>query len=187
MARLFWGGLSIGGSLMKKLSVLLCCLSLSACVSFNDDHFDSVEDSLRGQMPDISLEKEMAIGLGSGLFNLVELIDDSDVDLSRINHVKVAIYQVSPRPGQERFNDAVFNAALHSQNARLSWERIVRVRQEDEQVWIFAGLNERRQILEALTVFVLEESELVLINMDGDLGELIDYALSAGNERRRRV
>lgn len=169
---------------MKTSIALLCCLSLAACVSFNDDHFDSVEGSLRGQMPDISLKKEMAIGLGSGLFDLLEIVDSSEADISEVSHVRVAVYQVTPRRGHTEFSDAVFDQALRSQGTELSWERIVRVREETEQVWIFAGLNERRQMLEALTVFVLEENELVLINLNGDLGELIDYALAS---RKRRA
>lgn len=169
---------------MRTLIALLSCLLLAACVSFDDDHFDDVEASLQGQMPDISLKKEMAIALGSGLFDLVDLLDRSDANLSEINHVRVAVYEVTPRQGYSEFSDAVFGRALDAEGSELTWERIVRVRDGVEQVWIFAGLNERRQMLEALTVFVVEDRELVAIQMDGDLGALLDYALASARDAR---
>ncbi len=169
---------------MKALIALLFCLPLAACISFNDDHFDPLESALSAQMPEITLQKEMAIGLGSGLFDLVDLLDDSAADLSKINHVRVAVYEVLPRAGGYRFSDAVFSQSLLSQGEDLRWERIVRVRDETEQLWIFAGLNEAEQLLEALTVFVVQDSELVLINLDGGLNELLNYALASARQHR---
>ena len=169
---------------MKTALLLLLCLPLAACLSFNDKHFDPLESALQARMPEITLEKEMAIGLGSGLFDLVDLMDSSDADLSKINHVRVAVYEAFPRAGQYRFSDAVFSESLRSQGSHLRWERIVRVRADSEQLWIFAGLNEAEQLLEALTVFVVQDNELVLINLDGGLNELLNYALASARQHR---
>lgn len=172
---------------MRHTLTLAMILLTTGCMSFNDDHFDGVEASLRAQMPDIHLEKEMAIGFGSGIFDLVDLADTSPANLSEIDHLRIAVYQVTALRGQKVFADAVFDRALREQGADLEWERIVRVRDDDEQVWVFAGLNTRQQILEAISVFVLDQNELVMMNLDGDLSELIDYALATGNDRRRKA
>lgn len=171
---------------MRYLSILTFALLTTGCMSFNDDHFDDVEASLRAQMPDIHLEKEMAIGFGAGIFDLIDLADTSPANLSEIDHLRVAVYQITPTRGRTTFSDSVFDRALREQGADLEWERIVRVRDDGEQVWVFAGLNTRQQVLEAISVFVLEQDELVMMNLDGDLSELIDYALATGNDRRRK-
>ena len=52
----------------------------------------------------------------------------------------------------------------------------VRVREDGEHVWVFVGMDLDKQSLEAVSVFVVESEELVLINMDGDLNELLEHA-----------
>ncbi len=64
------------------------------------------------------------------------------------------------------------------------WERIVKVKQDDEQVWVYVGLNIEENMLEAVYVFVFQRDELVLINMDGDLSDMLKYAVSPAKGHR---
>lgn len=170
---------------MRSLVLLLFTVLISGCMSFSDRHFRPVKDSLVQQMPDLQLKKEMALTVGSGLFNLVDLVDGSDVNLSKIDHVRVAVYKVFPRQQTAAFSDVIFDLALLAQDNSLTWERIVRVREDQEQVWIYAGMDLVKQRLDALSVFVLERDELVLINMGGDLDSLLQYALEPARGHRR--
>ena len=51
------------------------------------------------------------------------------------------------------------------------------MRKEDEQVWVLVGMDLERDSLEAVSVFVLGNDELVSINVDGDLNRMIEFAL----------
>ncbi len=164
----------------SHLMLLITTLFFTSCMSFNDDYFDSVADSLGTRMPELRLEKEMAMGFGSGIFDLVDLASAEADGISAVEKLRVAVYKVTPREGYLDFPDAVFTDALRSQGTELEWERIVRVREEGEQLWVFAGMDREAQMLDAICVFVLERDELVLINMEGEFQQLFEYALNAG-------
>ena len=162
---------------------MLAAISLlfTACMSFNDDYFDPVADSMRTQMPELALEREIAMDFGSGFFNIIDLASAGAADVSDMENLRIAVYKVIPRGESLDFSDAVFDEALRSQGTELEWERIVRVREEGEQLWVFAGMDLRAEMLDALCVFILDHEELVLINMEGDLQQLLRYALETGN------
>lgn len=173
-----------------RLSSLMMLASLSllftACMSFNDDYFDPVTDSMRAQMPEVILERELAMDFGSGFFNIVDLASAGAADVSDMENLRIAVYKVNPRGGSLDFSDAVFDEALRSQGDNLEWERIVRVREDDEQLWVFAGMDLRAEMLDALCVFILDREELVLINMEGDIHQMLKYALETGNRTSAR-
>ena len=168
----------------KSLVTVGVLLMLSACMSFSDRAFRPVRDSLTATMPDITLEKEIGIAMGGGLFDFLDVVTFNEADLSEIDHLRVAVYTIQPRGGNIDFSDATFEASLRAKDPDLSWERIVRVREDDEQVWIYAGLNLDANMLEHLSVFVYEQDELVLIDMAGDLNDMLEYAMEPGRGHR---
>ena len=168
----------------KPLSLIAAVALLASCMSFSDRAMRPVRNSIGEQMPEIRLEKEMAVAVGGGMFDFLEIVTLNEADLSEVEHLQVAVYQVYPRGGGNRFSDEVFQESLHAKDASLTWERIVRIREEHEQIWVYLGMDLQRQALEAVSVFVVENDELVLINMDGDLGEMLDYAFAPARGRR---
>ena len=160
----------------QALTVLLLGIAVSSCMSFSDRSMRPVRNSISEQMPEIRLEKEMAIAVGGGMFDFLDIVTFNEADLSEVDHLQVAVYEVYPRGSDANFSDDVFQASLQAKDASLTWERIVRVREEGEQVWVYVGMDLERQSLDAVSVFVVEQDELVLINMDGELMELIEYA-----------
>lgn len=164
----------------KAAALVLTILLFTSCMSFNDDYFDPVARSLGSRMPEISLEREMAMDLSSGFFDIIDLASAGVADVSELDKLRIAVYKVIPRQGFVDFPDEVFSAALRSQGTGLEWERIVRVREQGEQVWVFAGLDVHAQMLDAVCVFVLDQNELVLINMEGELEHLLEAALQSG-------
>ena len=170
---------------MRKIIVLTALsLLLVNCMSFSDRAMRPVRNSITSQMPEIRLEKEMAVAVGGGMFNFLDVINTDDVDLSAVDHLQVAVYQVYPRGGEVNFSDEVFQESLLAKDASLTWERIVKVREEDEQDWVFVGINEKDFALEAVSVFVFERDELVMINMDGDLNQMLEYAFEPARGHR---
>lgn len=170
---------------MRQILILTTLsLLLANCMSFSDRDMRPVRNSITAQMPDIRLEKEMAVALGGGMFNFLDVINSDDVDLSAVDHLQVAVYQVLPHGGEVNFSDEVFQQSLLAKDASLTWERIVKVKEDDEQVWVFVGMNMEDFALEAVSVFVFERDELVMINMDGDLNEMLEYAFEPARGHR---
>ncbi|MCG8415199.1 MAG: DUF4252 domain-containing protein [Pseudomonadales bacterium] len=162
---------------MKRvLLVLIMGSMLAGCMSFSDRSMRPVRNSIIQQMPEIRLKKEMAVALGGGMFDFLDIITLNEADLSEVDHLQVAVYQVYPQGDDANFTDEIFQESLLAKDASLTWERIIRVREDGEHVWVFVGMNLDEQALEAVSVFVVESNELVLINMDGDLNELLEYA-----------
>lgn len=161
-------------------------MSLVGCMSFSDKPMRPVRDSILRQNPEITLEKEMAITMGNGLFHLLDVITLNDADLSEIDSVQVAVYRVYGLNNKVRLDSETFANSLLEKDADLYWEQIVRVRDEGENVWIFAGMDLGKNSLEAISVFVQEQDELVLINIDGDMDEMVEYALNSANGHRNK-
>ena len=150
------------------IALSLVSLLLTSCMSFSERPMRPVRQSIEEQLPEIRLEKEIAVAVGSSMFNFLDLVSDEEADLSEIDHLQVAVYEVFPRRGYRQFSDDVFQQSLNEKDASLVWERIVKVNEDDEQVWVFVGMNMERVSLDAVAVFVVERNELVMMNVDGD-------------------
>jgi len=169
---------------VKSIALTSLILCMSGCMSFTDRQFRPVRDSLAAQMPEIRLEKEVGIAMGGGIFDFLDIVTLNEADLSEIDHLQVAVYSIHPRGGSADFSDDTFLQSLAAKDSSLTWDRIVKVKEEHEQVWIYVGMNLSRNTLEALSVFVLEQDELVLINMDGDFNDMIEYAMAPARGHR---
>ena len=171
---------------MKTLLTLVVLAQLTACMSFNDRSFRSARNSLTEQVPDITLEKGFAISMGSGFLGFLNVITMDEAELSNLDHVQVAVYNVETGGQRLDFNDIDFSETLRSRGENLHWETIVKVRDEGEQVWVLVGMDLERDSLDAVSVFVLDNDELVMINVDGDLNNMIEFALRPASDRRHQ-
>lgn len=162
---------------MKNLLLVLGLLCVTGCMSFSDRSLRPVRDSIAQQLPEIRLEKEFAISIGAGLFNLIDVVTLDQAELSDLDNVQVAVYKVSGHGAPVDFNRLNFEQTLLAKDRRLHWETIVKVRKEGEQVWVLAGMNLQKETLEAVAVFTLDREELVLISVDGDLNQLLKFAM----------
>lgn len=169
---------------MKKLLILLLLTQLAACMSFSDRPFRDTRDSIVEQLPDITLEKEFAMSMGSSMLGILNVMAMDSGELADLDRVELAVYNVRTTVKPVDFSELDLGRALRSRGSHLHWETVVRVRDKGEQVWVLVGMNTKRNSLEAVSVFVLEEDELVLINVDGDLNRMIEFALRPASERR---
>lgn len=172
---------------MKKLILFLCLGILTSCMSFSDRPLRGVRNAITQQMPEIRLEKEFAISIGGGIFDFLDVITFNEADVSEMDNVQVAVYKVESGRGDIDFSKLNFEQTMLAKDSSLHWETIVRVRDEEEQVWVLAGMDLDRNSLESVTVFVLDKNELVLINVDGDLHEMIDFALEPAVRHRGEI
>lgn len=172
---------------MKKLILFLSLGILTSCMSFSDKPLRPVRNSITQQMPEIRLEKEFAVSMGGGIFDFLDVITLNEADVSEMDHVQVAVYKVDPGRGEIDFSRLNFEQTLLEKDSSLHWETIVRVRDEGEQVWVLVGMDLERNSLDAVTVFVLDRDQLVLINVDGDLHEMLEFALEPAVRHRGKI
>ena len=172
---------------MNRLLVFLCLGAMTSCMSFSDRPLRGVRNSITQQMPEIRLEKEFAVSMGGGIFDFLHVITLNEADISEMEHVQVAVYKVDPGGGEIDFSTLNFEQTVLEKDSSLHWETIVRVRDEDEQVWVLVGMDLQRNSLEAVTVSVLDRDQLVLINVDGDLHEMLEFALEPALRHRGKI
>lgn len=153
-------------------------------MSFSDRKMRPIANSIESQIPHVRLEKEFAVSVGGGLFNMLDIVTLDSRDISKLDRVEVAVYNVMDMPLDANFDEINFAATLYERGKHLDWETIVKVRDDNERVWVLAGMDRRRQVLEAITVFVLNEDELVLISADGKLDQLLRFAMKPADDRR---
>lgn len=170
--------------MLKTLVMIVTAAALSSCMSFNDRPMRPVKNAILAQNPELRLEKEVAINVGKSLFSLLDTFAVGSADLSELDSVNVAVYRVSGANEGTNFTTQNFSQALKETDGALHWEQIVRVRDEGENLWVFAGMDLRRSKLEAISVIILEQDELVLISVDGDIDEMMKYALESSHGHR---
>ncbi|MDD9894371.1 MAG: DUF4252 domain-containing protein [Gammaproteobacteria bacterium] len=169
---------------MKTLLICASLLLLTGCMSFTDRPLRPVRDALAQQLPDIRLQKEVGIAMSGGMFDFLDMVTPNEADLSEIDHVQVAVYSIHPRGGFIDFTDEIFHESLMAKDAGLTWDRIVKVKEDSEQVWVYVGMDLDSNSLEALSVFVLENDELVLINLGGDFYHMLEFAMKPARGHR---
>jgi hypothetical protein len=169
---------------MKNLVIALSMVMFTSCMSFSDRPLRPIRNAILELNPGITLEKKVAVNVGGVMFNFLDLLSLGGQDLSEIDSVHMAVYKVHGLGTDRIFSRQTFQDALLEKDASLQWEQIVRVRDDGENLWVFAGLDLARNSLEAISVFVMEHDELVLISIGGDIDKMMIYALESSHGRR---
>jgi hypothetical protein len=172
---------------MNKFLLLLPLSGLLSCMTTTGPSTYAVEQDLIQQMPEIRLQKEIALNFGGGLLRLIKLVTLNDAMLDNLDNLNIAIYNVHRDNHIPDFDGISFASTLFEHNAALHWERIVRVRQDTEQVWVFAGMNQASNTLESISVFVMEDDTLTVISVEGEMHNMLEHALSPGRGRRSEL
>lgn len=134
---------------IRMIALWLALGSLTACLGVN------------GNQPGITLQKDMIVGFGSGIFDLIEFDSAREARRSGREYLRVATYRVAATEGENQLPDTVFGRTLRKQGSGLTWERIARVGDEDSQIWVFAGMNANAQRLESVCVFVRDSGNQI--------------------------
>jgi len=155
--------------------VAVMAIGLSTgCMSFSDRDFSPVTSEIARQAPQLQMRKEFAISIGSALINTVDLLAfRSDFDFSDVDKVQVAVYEI---PFDSDLSKVDVEDSLRARDRSLTWETVVKVKKSWERTWVLVGINEQRQSIEAVSVLNMEQGEMVLIHVDGELEHMIEFA-----------
>lgn len=105
----------------------------------------------------------------------------SRFDFSDVDKVQVAVYGI---PRTANLSQLDLERALRARDPTLTWETVVKIRKQRERTWVLVGVDEGRNSIEAVSVMVVEQGELVLINVDGELREMLEFAFEPVRGKR---
>ena len=164
----------IKSTVIRSLLAALLLASGTGCLSFSDRGFMPVTREISRQAPQLELRKEFALSIGAGLINTIDLLAvGSEFDFSDVDKVQLAVYEI---PYEVEFPELDVAVSLGARDPSLSWEIVVQAREEGERTWVLMGIDQRRQTVEAVSIMVMQQGELVLIHVDGELQEMIEFA-----------
>ena len=96
---------------MKNFLLVIMLTQLAACMPISDKPFRSARNSIEQQVPNIRLEKEFAISLGNSMLSFLDVVNLIEADISELDHVQVAIYNVESGGQEIDFNKIDFPTA----------------------------------------------------------------------------
>jgi hypothetical protein len=167
--------------LIRVAVVLLVPLLLTGC--FRARALEKIAEDISWQFPEADFHREFSISLGSmaiGLARLACSFSDETREarqyMTGIKRVQVAVYKVKHLPSVE---DAEMPERL-SDMIDDDWEVVIKTSEPDERVWILYREDGKR--VSDMHVTVLDEDELVLLRVSGDLDKLLDQALENHHE-----
>ena len=170
--------------IIRLPAVMLVSLLITGCFSTSDRAFRPVTHSINAQLPELQLTRVFSLSIGRSALALVDVVASTgEFDFSDLDKVQIAVYETgfANEVSLSNFN---VEAALVSRDKSLNWQTIVKVRDVGEHVWIVAGINESKGRVDAISIVALENSELVLVNVDGDLLRMLEFALEPVQGRK---
>lgn len=168
-------------------AVVLVFLALSSSGCVWTPELARVAGELERQLPEARFDKEFSLSLGPvaiGFARLVTgMVGDDDVQHARrylrdVSRVQVAVYDTTDMP-------PISNLRMPSRLAELEkdgWETAVKVREEDEAVWVMYRID--GDAIRDLYVVVLNDEELVLVKATGRLDRIMAKALVEADRDR---
>jgi hypothetical protein len=159
------------------LTAVMLVMPAAAGAQFDTDHpgYFPIEDL--GILPDEKITLEVNLP-GSMLKFVARAMDEEDPDFSRIvdnlKSIRVRGAEIDDL-GMESVRSGLRNASEKLKAA--GWLSMVRMREDDEEVYVF--FKQQGEEMVGLTVFTVEDEEVMLINLVGnidpsDLGQLAD-------------
>ncbi len=155
--------------LSKPLSMyLLISIFLApSCIRFTGP--EDVRRDL-GDQAGVQLKQETGFTVTrSGMWLARKFVKDEDVPLEGVRRVEIGVYEVKGlRKGSEE------PARLDLGHLK-GWEPIVRVREDDEQVFVL--IKQEEQLIRGLLVVVAEQDEWVLVRLRGKLNQVFERSM----------
>jgi hypothetical protein len=139
--------------------------------------FNYIEDSIRGEIYPANLNRDFKLGIGSLSIGILKgFIDDeeeADAYLKEIKAVQVGIYTISNSEKSDSFR---IPGNVEQCMIKKGWEPFVHVRsKKGENVSLYYQLFSNSSA--SIYVIVLESDELVLVEIKGNLDNILNKAI----------
>ena len=167
----------------KKVFIIALAFLLTGCLRAAE--LAQVRRNLERNNPDLNFEKEIEITLGPlslGFFRVVSLfVPDTRAAravMKEIDRVKLAVYRVKSPSSAASLH---LPAQVQNMLGGAGWEVLIKARDDHEVLWLLYRM--RGESLRDFYLIVLDNSELVLVRLEGRLERLIVAAI----EQRDRI
>jgi len=157
------------------LAAGLAALSSPGC--FWSSELSGVRDDIERQLPGASFDRNVELSFGPVLLTFARMVTsvipgarDARPYLRGVSHVEVGVYQSHV--------DSIADVHMPKRLQSLleqGWETAVRVRDDNEAVWLLYRPDGER--VQEIFVVVLNSDELVLVKARGHLERLVEAAI----------
>lgn len=139
----------------------------------------AVRKEIQRQIPGANFEKEFEITLGPlslafarTIARMVPDAREASGYLADVSRIELAVYKTESMP---RHLDLTMPERLQDMQEAEGWELAVKVRDDNEVVWVLYRLEQDR--IKEFYIVVLDDEELVLVRAQGRLERLLARAL----------
>lgn len=156
--------------------VVACALLCSGCLYSREIVY--MRREIQREVPDAHFEREVLLSLGPGSIRVLSWLTgffgDEDVQMAHdylrdIRRVKVGVYDV-----ENLVNEDVDLSRLE-RFVEENWEVAVKAREEQGVIWVL--YNERHGVVRDLYVMVLDDQDLVMARIQGNLSRLLQRVI----------
>ncbi len=164
-----------------RILLLAGLLALSGCTSYS---LTRVRNDLARDLPEARIGEGYAVAFGRFSLGAARFFagfaDDEDAELARlvlrdVRKVQFGHYDVEGEVDGAR---VVMPARLRRYVERDGWDHLATFRDDGEAGWVL--YREGRDTVTDLLVVVLNEEELVLARLSGDLGRIVENVAASG-------
>jgi hypothetical protein len=167
----------------RRMLVILSLVALTSAGCVGSAELSGIRRDLEKQMPGAEFEKNVELSLGPLVLSLARVVTnfipgarEARPYLRDVSRVQVGVYDARV----ESLEDLRMPKRLQSL-LEDGWETAVRVRDDDEAVWILYRPD--GETVKEIFVVVLDDHELVLVKAKGRLEKLIATAMREGYGR----
>ncbi len=163
------------------LLVLLSFVAFSTSGCLYSREIAQTRRDIERQYPDLHLEREVVMNFGPGMMGFARwvtgLVRDDDAQLASrmledVRRLKVGVYRLE---GGSTLDLTAYDLPRLRRFDGKGWETAARIHEDEEVVWVM--YRERRGRIENLFVAVLDNENLVLTRLDGDLEKVLQVLL----------
>lgn len=166
-------------SIIILIAVSLFFVTLTGCIGVNRQ-FAEVKNKIMGEFGDKYIT-EFQFSVGPALIHVSSLFVDLAADqdyiddmLREISSVQVGVY--NKIGDSEHSPDLSMLNSIDDEMSNNGWKYIVRTLERDELTTIYISADPE-ELLEKMYVINLNDEELVIIEVNGDLKKVISYAI----------
>ncbi len=163
---------------LRLIAILLVTATVAGGCIYSRE-ISHTRRTIEEELPGSRFDRQFVLSIGSRTLRtagwITSLLPDEDVDevrryLDDVDHIKVGIYETEALP-----DDGFSGPPMLSRMIQRGWEVAVRVRDEQDRVWLMYRASRSR--VRDLFVIVLNEDQLVIARVEGHLDRILQRAM----------
>lgn len=160
------------------IAVILSALTFIGCIGVDNDFREVKSLVINSTNEKFYKDVEFSVGsVGISFARMIASFNDDDEDaqviLKNISQVQIGVYKRSKYPG-EHYNCSFFNK-IDQKLENENWHFVVKHVDGDELTGIYVKYDD--DYINKMYVINLEDDKLSLVRVEGNLDNIIDYAI----------